>query len=198
MVKDHEKNSVLISKIKSQLDTLIATVLIGTNFVNTLNSAVVTAFAIKVFGPEYVTAATSVILILVIVFVEIIPKTYAAICSKRACQITAVPIFIIEKVLFIVVKIFCLFTKFIDFLEKIVFKKTRPLITEEELRTLIEVGETEGTIEANEKLMLDRLFEFSDLTVHSIMRHRSLVKYVSIQATLELILADISFNEPII
>ena len=168
-----------ISKIKSQLDTLIATVLIGTNFVNTLNSAVVTAFAIKVFGPEYVTAATSVILILVIVFVEIIPKTYAAICSKRACQITAVPIFVIEKVLFIVVEIFCLFTKFIDFLEKIVFKKTRPLITEEELRTLIEVGETEGTIEANEKLMLDRLFEFSDLTVHSIMRHRSLVKYVS-------------------
>ena len=189
MVKDHEKNSVLISKIKSQLDTLIATVLIGTNFVNTLNSAVVTAFAIKVFGPEYVTAATSVILILVIVFVEIIPKTYAAICSKRACQITAVPIFVIEKVLFIVVKVFCLFTKFIDFLEKIVFKKARPLITEEELRTLIEVGETEGTIEANEKLMLDRLFEFSDLTVHSIMRHRSLVKYVSIQAKLEEVIA---------
>lgn len=189
MVKDHEKNSVLISKIKSQLDTLIATVLIGTNFVNTLNSAVVTAFAIKVFGPEYVTAATSVILILVIIFVEIIPKTYAAICSKQACQITAVPIFVIEKVLFIVVKIFCLFTKLIDFLEKIVFKKTRPLITEEELRTLIEVGETEGTIEANEKLMLDRLFEFSDLTVHSIMRHRSLVKYVSIQATLENVIA---------
>ena len=189
MVKDHEKNSVFISKIKSQLDTLIATVLIGTNFVNTLNSAVVTAFAIKVFGPEYVTAATSVILILVIVFVEIIPKTYAAICSKRACQITAVPIFVIEKILFIVVKVFCLFTKFIDFLEKIVFKKTRPLITEEELRTLIEVGETEGTIEANEKLMLDRLFEFSDLTVHSIMRHRSLVKYVSIQATLEDVIA---------
>lgn len=185
MVKDHEKNSALISKIKSQLDTLIATVLIGTNFVNTLNSAVVTAFAIKVFGPEYVSAATSVILILVIIFVEIIPKTYAAICSKQACQISAVPIYVIEKVLFVVVKIFCLFTKFIDFLEKIVFKKTRPLITEEELRTLIEVGETEGTIEANEKLMLDRLFEFSDLTVHSIMRHRSLVKYVSIQATLE-------------
>ena len=61
MIKDKEKHAQLISRLRSNLDELIATVLIGTNFVNTLNSALATAFAVKVFGAEYVSAATAVV-----------------------------------------------------------------------------------------------------------------------------------------
>ena len=56
------------------------------------------------------------------------------------------------------------------------------VVTEEELKALIEVGEKEGTLEAGEKQMLYKIFRFSDLTVHNIMKHRSLIKAVPLEA----------------
>ena len=187
--KEKARHADLIAKLRSNLDELIATVLIGTNFVNTFNSAVTTAFAVKVFGAEYVSAATAVILFLVIIFVEIVPKTFAAINTETAVKNTAIPVYLIKAVLYPVVKTFCLFTRFIDFAEKKIFKSKRVLVTEDELKTLIEVGEKEGTLEQSERKMLERLFEFSDLSVHSIMRHRSLVKYISTETSLDEVIA---------
>ncbi|MBS7242196.1 MAG: HlyC/CorC family transporter [Treponema sp.] len=187
--KEKARHADLIAKLRSNLDELIATVLIGTNFVNTFNSAVTTAFAVKVLGAEYVSAATAVILFLVIIFVEIVPKTFAAINTETAVKNTAIPVYLIKAVLYPVVKTFCLFTRFIDFAEKKIFKSKRVLITEDELKTLIEVGEKEGTLEQSERKMLERLFEFSDLNVHSIMRHRSLVKYISTESSLDEVIA---------
>lgn len=187
--KEKARHADLIAKLRSNLDELIATVLIGTNFVNTFNSAVTTAFAVKVLGAEYVSAATAVILFLVIIFVEIVPKTFAAINTDTAVKNTAIPVYLIKAVLYPVVKTFCLFTRFIDFAEKKIFKSKRVLVTEDELKTLIEVGEKEGTLEQSERKMLERLFEFSDLSVHSIMRHRSLVKYISTESSLDEVIA---------
>lgn len=187
--KEKARHADLIAKLRSNLDELIATVLIGTNFVNTFNSAVTTAFAVKVLGAEYVSAATAVILFLVIIFVEIVPKTFAAINTETAVKNTAIPVYLIKAVLYPVVKTFCLFTRFIDFAEKKIFKSKRVLVTEDELKTLIEVGEKEGTLEQSERKMLERLFEFSDLSVHSIMRHRSLVKYISTESSLDEVIA---------
>ena len=187
--KEKARHADLIAKLRSNLDELIATVLIGTNFVNTFNSAVTTAFAVKVLGAEYVSAATAVILFLVIIFVEIVPKTFASINTETAVKNTAIPVYLIKAVLYPVVKTFCLFTRFIDFAEKKIFKSKRVLVTEDELKTLIEVGEKEGTLEQSERKMLERLFEFSDLSVHSIMRHRSLVKYISTESSLDEVIA---------
>lgn len=178
MLKENAKNSIRVYKIKSELDQLISTVLIGTNFVNTLNSSIATAFAIKVFGAEYVSFATAAITILVIVFAEIIPKTFASFNQKIVAQNSAVPILIIQKIFFPVIWLFFQFTKFLDILEKKLIKAKRPLITEEELKALIAIGENEGTLEQDERKMLERIFEFSDLRVHNIMRHRSLVRHI--------------------
>lgn len=178
MLKENAKNSIRVYKIKSELDQLISTVLIGTNFVNTLNSSIATAFAIKVFGAEYVSFATAAITILVIVFAEIIPKTFASFNQKTVVQNSAVPILIIQKIFFPVIWLFFQFTKLLDFLEKKIIKVKRPLITEEELKALIAIGENEGTLEQDERKMLERIFEFSDLRVHNIMRHRSLVRHI--------------------
>lgn len=178
MLKENAKNSIRVYKIKSELDQLISTVLIGTNFVNTLNSSIATAFAIKVFGAEYVSFATAAITILVIVFAEIIPKTFASFNQKTVVQNSAVPILIIQKIFFPVIWLFFQFTKLLDFLEKKIIKAKHPLITEEELKALIAIGENEGTLEQDERKMLERIFEFSDLRVHNIMRHRSLVRHI--------------------
>ena len=188
MLKDKEKNAGRVSYLKARLDTLISTVLIGTNFVTVLCSSLATAFSMKMFGAEYVSYTTAVVSVFVIIFTEIVPKTYAGIETKKVVQRSALPIIVFQKIIFPVVKLFSLLTKFIDVIERKLVKQNRQLITDEEFKTLLEVGETEGTLEQEERRMLDRIFEFSDLTVHSIMRHRSLVRYVEVTDSLETVL----------
>ncbi|MCR5081289.1 MAG: hemolysin family protein [Treponema sp.] len=189
MLSNNEKNSELVAKLRSNLDMLISTVLIGTNFVNTLNSALVTAFALKVFGTRYITAATFAIFVLIIIFAEIIPKSHATFCKEKVAQDNAKKINFIQKTFYPVVYLFFKLSKLIESLERSIFRNARPLITEEELKLLLEVGANEGTLEHNEHLMLERIFEFTDLTIHDIMRHRSLVKYVDVNDSFEKVLS---------
>lgn len=185
MQKDREKHANLIAHLKSKLDSVISTVLIGTNIVTVLCSSLATAYSMKHFGSKYVSLATAVVSVFVIIFTEIVPKTYAGVHTKKAAQTSAVPISIFQKIIFPVVWIFSCLTKLLDFIESRTGKTNHQLITDEEFKTLLDVGETEGTLEQNERQMLDRIFEFSDITVHSIMRHRSLVKYVNVTDSLD-------------
>ncbi len=182
MLKAREKNATLVARLRSNLDSLISTALVGTNLITTLLSAVATAYAMQVFGPGYVSLATAVISMLVIIFSEIIPKTYAAVRPKDIAVVSAKPIILIQKLLFPVVWTFGGLSKLINFVEDHLIKKKMPLVTEDELRTLLDVGKDEGTLEDVETQMLVRLFDFSGIRVRDIMRHRSFVKYVPIDA----------------
>lgn len=185
MVQDNVKNAKKVSKLKNNLDRLISTVLIGTNFITTLSSAVATAFSMNVLGPEYVSYGTALISVCIIIFSEIVPKTYAAVRSDEVALKSARTIIILQKILFPLVYIFDLLAKFINFLERSLIRTESPLITEDELKMLLDVGKKEGTLEEDEKKMLDRIFEFSDLQVRGIMRHRSFIKYVKIDDTID-------------
>ena len=189
MVKDGEKNSRLIQRLRENLDRLISTVLIGTNLVTTLMSALATKLSVNVFGAEYVSYGTAVVSIMVIIFSEIIPKTYAAARPRQVAEHSAKPIAVLQKVAFPVVFMFDQLTRFVSFVEHKLLRKKRPLITEEELKVLLDVGKNEGTLEEDEKKMLERLFEFSDLKVEDISRHRSLVRYVNVTDSLEEVIA---------
>lgn len=189
MMKDKKPNAKLVSKLKNNLDTLIATVLIGTNLVTSSISAIATAFSVNFLGAEYVTYGTALVSVLVIIFSETIPKTFAAEKSELTCQRSAPIIALIQKIFFPIVWLFEKLTQGLNFLEKKIVHNKKPLLTEDELMTLIEVGENEGTLESNERKMLERLFEFSDLSVHDIMRHRSLVKFVNVEDDLNTVIS---------
>ena len=92
------------------------------------------------------------------------------------------PVVVIQKLFFPVVWLFGGLSKLISFAEDRLIREKRPLVTEEELRTLLDVGKDEGTLEAVETQMLVRLFDFSGIRVRDIMRHRSFVKYVPVDA----------------
>ncbi len=185
MVKDNKRNAKKVLRLRNNLESLIATVLIGTNLVTTLISALATNLSIKILGSEYVSYGTALVSILVIIFSETIPKTYAAIRSEKTAIRSANIIIIIQTVLFPIVWIFQQLTKFLNFIEKKFLKTKKSLLTEDELKTLIEVGQKEGTLEINERKMLERLIQFSDLSVHEIMRHRSLVKFVNVEDSVD-------------
>ena len=179
MLKANEKNSKKIFRLRNNLDTLISTVLIGTNLVTTFLSSLATAFSIEIFGSKYVSCATALTSILIIIFGEIIPKTFAASKPKKTAQGSASAILVIQKLFFPIVWIFKQFSSFLEFAERTIFKTKQQIITEDELKTLVAVGQNEGTLESDEKNMLDRIFEFSDLQAKDIMRHRSFIQYVS-------------------
>ena len=164
------KNAQLIHRLVTNIDKLIATILVGNNFVNIAISAISTALFIYLLGPKWgIIIATIVITTLILIFAEIIPKILAAQYSEKISLSVAQPIQFIIELLNPLTKIF---TKVSNFVIRILGGKTlkrSPLITEEEIRLMIEVGKEEGVLADEERKMLHRIFEFGDTKVSEVM-----------------------------
>ena len=179
-----------IQHLKKDTNKLLSLILIGINFITSLTSGLAATIAIKLAGNSGFAYATAIISFVLIVFGEIMPKTVASVYSVQTASIFATPLLILEKVLFPIVWIFSTITNGITKILTHFVTESRDLITEEELKSLIAVGENEGTLESSEKRMLYKIFEFTDLKVHDIMRHKSHVHFVPENATYDQI-ADI-------
>ncbi len=179
-----------IQHLKKDTNKLLSLILIGINFITSLTSGLAATIAIKLAGNSGSAYATAIISFVLIVFGEIMPKTVASVYSVQTASIFAAPLLILEKILFPIVWIFSTITNGITKVLTHFVTESRDLITEEELKSLIAVGENEGTLESSEKRMLYKIFEFTDLKVHDIMRHKSHVQFVPENATYDQI-ADI-------
>lgn len=172
---ENRKGIKKIVKIKSNMDQFLTLILIGNNFVNTLASSLATALAISIIGQNGIGIATIVMTVFIIIFGEILPKNVATFYSYQVARRFAPILIIVKRILFPLVWLFSLLTKGINRIESVIFKKQKPLVTEAELKTLIELGNSEGTLESGEKNMLNKIFEFSDLRVRDIMKPKILV-----------------------
>lgn len=179
MVEQGKKGAKLAASLKQKMDSLLTTVLIGTNLLNSLTSALATALAISVFGKSSVEIVPFIVTFVITTFGQIIPKTAAALNPELFATICAVPLRVIETVMFPVVWIFEKLSHDIVKIAEILFKPNKAIITEEELKTLIDLGENEGTIEKDESYMLNKLIRFNDLSVNDIMKHRSKVSMIN-------------------
>lgn len=179
--KDGNKKNTPAKKIhslKKDTNKLLSLILIGINFITSLASGLAATIAIKIAGNAGSAYATIVISFLLIIFGEIMPKTVAAVFPVQTAGKFAGTLILLQKLFFPVVWLFSKITNVITgFLNHFV-SESRELITEEELKSLIAVGENEGTLESSEKRMLYKIFEFTDLRVHDIMRHKSHVHFV--------------------
>ncbi|WP_296669241.1 MULTISPECIES: hemolysin family protein [unclassified Treponema] len=179
--KDGDKKNTPAKKIqflKKDTNRLLSLILIGINFVTSLASGLAAMIAIKIAGNSGSTYATIIISFVLIVFGEIMPKTVAAVYPVQMASIFASPLIFLEKLLFPIVWLFSKITDFITEILTSFIHEGRELITEDELKSLIAVGANEGTLENSEKRMLYKIFEFTDLKVHDIMRHKSQVQFV--------------------
>lgn len=167
-----------IADLKKDTNKLLSLILIGINFVTALTSGLAASLAIKIAGDAGSAYATFIIAFILIIFGEIMPKTVAAVYPVQTASRFAGLLTLLQKLFFPVVWVFSKITACITKFFSIFIKENKELITEEELKSLIAVGENEGTLETNEKRMLYKIFEFTDLTVHDIMRHKSQVKFV--------------------
>ncbi|MCF0242744.1 MAG: HlyC/CorC family transporter [Treponema sp.] len=178
MIQEKRPNAKLVQTLKKDMDSFLTTVLIGTNFVNSLASALATALAVELMGNGGVGVVTVVISFMITVFGQIVPKTLAGVKTEETASFSSLPIYILQKIFFPIIWLFSGISKLAVILGGKIFKQSNSGITTEEIETLIQVGETEGTLEKDESKMLKKVFSFNDLSVNDIMHHRSFVSMV--------------------
>ena len=158
-----------IEKILKEPDQLIGTLLVGNNIVNIAATAAATAIAISIFGKEGIFIATVCMTLILLIFSEITPKTYAA---YNAMKFSLVAIYPVRFFIVLFHPIVWVTSRISHFLLLIMGQKGKSRwspITEEEIETLIEVGEEEGAFEPRKGRMLAGIFDLTDLTVEDLM-----------------------------
>lgn len=183
MVEERKPYAKIISKLKSDMDKFLTTVLIGTNFLNSLASAIATALAINVLGKRNSAIAPFVTAFFITVFGQIMPKTAAGIYPEKIAGFTSLPLTFLEKIFFPIIWIFERLSHCVVFIAEKFIKNDGTIVTEEELKTLIDVGSTEGTIEKDESELLNKIIKFNNLLINDVMKHRSAVSMIDVDAT---------------
>ena len=178
MVEQGRRNAKKVAALKSNMDRLLTTVLIGTNFLNSLASAIATALAIELLGSKGTAIAPFVTAFFITTFAQIIPKTAAGLHPDKFTCNSALTLLILEKLFFPIVWLFERLSHIAVFLVEKIMKPQGAIVTEEDLKTLIDVGSHEGTIEKDESRMLNKIIKFNNLLVNDVMKHRSQVSMI--------------------
>lgn len=190
MVDKGRRNAKKVQKLKNNMDRLLTTVLIGTNFLNSLASSLATAFAIELLGESAIAYVPFIVAFFITTFGQIVPKTAAGLYPENFTCMFAIPLLVLQKIFFPVVWIFERISHVVVVIITKVVKTQNAIITEEELTTLIDLGKNEGTIEENESKMLNKIIKFNDLCVNDILKHRSFISMIDTDATLDDVISE--------
>jgi len=166
-------------------ERFITAVLIGNNVVNVTASVIATAAALRVFGSPGIAVATGLMTFLLLVFGEIIPKTFATRNAERVSLQTAYALRVITKSLQPIVGVFTTLTAGVMRLLGWDYRRRSPLVTEEEIKMLLRLGEEEGTIEHDEREIIHKVFKFTDQVAAGVMTPREKMVVIEDNSTLE-------------
>lgn len=180
------KRAKNIQRLILNLDKFIGAILVFNNFVNIAISAIVTAICILIFGYKWgIVIATLFTAFFIVILCEITPKILAIKHTERIALFIAPIMELFIKFFKPVIAIFIAASNFLIKLLGIAQAKRSPLITEEELRLMIELGREEGFLSDEEGKMLQRIFEFGDTRVKDIMVPQDKIMAVNIEASPE-------------
>ncbi|MDY6966638.1 MAG: hemolysin family protein [Halobacteriota archaeon] len=173
-----------LQKLLEDPHRLLSTILLCNNFVNIAASAIATSLAIDYFNSYGVAFATGGMTFLILTFGEITPKRVAIRHAERFSLLVAGPIAVLSFVLFPISRVLNAIT---DPFVKLTGGEDRenPLVTEEEIRTLVDVGEKEGVFEENEREMIHRVFELGDTVVRELMTARTDMVSLEVKQSME-------------
>ncbi|WP_342026593.1 hemolysin family protein [Proteiniborus ethanoligenes] len=185
MLEDNIKGAETIDKLVKNPSKLLSAILIGNNVVNIGASALATSLAIDYYGSTGVGISTGIMTLLVLIFGEITPKSLAAQNSEKVSLRVAKFIHIVTIILN---PIILFLTRITNLLIRLMGGKTdrkQPFITEEELRTIVNVSHEEGVLEVEEKDMIYNVFEFGDSKAKDVMTPRTDMVAIEINSSYE-------------
>ena len=160
----------MVEKILENPERLIGTILLGNNLVNVAMSAIATVLAIMLWGEKGIIYVTVIMTLLILIFAEITPKVYAKYFNERVslfvAPVMSVAMAVSKPVIGVITFIS---TEFLLLIGIDVKKVKRPLFTEAELQSCIKMAWDDGTITADERSLLGRVFALNDMPVQEIM-----------------------------
>ena len=180
--KKGNKRAIYVLKILNQKDNVISSLLLSNNLVNILASSLATVFFYNIFGVEGIFYSTLIMTVVLVIFAEVLPKTYALNKPTRTALLISPFIYYLNKLLFIFV---FLINKFVKILvkNKEIDNKIRDQQSEEELKGVIDLYKTSNPDYEQEKEMLQSILQLNDITVEEIFTHRKNI--FSIDSSLE-------------
>ena len=182
LIESGSKRAMTVDRIIENKGKMLSAILIGNNIVNLSASTLTTSLVISLWGNYATGIATGILTILVLIFGEISPKTaatlyadtfalaYAPVIRGLMTVLTPV-IYIIDKLAGIVLKLLGLDQK-----------NMNQAITEEELRTFVDVSHEDGVIEQEEKEIINNLFDFGESKVKDIMIPRIDMSLIDVES----------------
>lgn len=189
LVEQGSKPAQIIEKLLKNPDRLLATTLVGTNIAMVTGSALATTLLGKFFPEKAAFFATLIMVPLILIFAETIPKT---VYRYHADQITfrvAYPLRWAYTLLYPIMRLVSFFTSAILRLLKAKKKIKSPFVTREELQALVRMGRREGVLETTEEELIHRVFEMEETTVDKAMVPREKIVAVREEATLDEVLS---------
>ena len=186
MVRTKAKGADRVERIAGRPEKLLPTVLTGNNLANVMAASLATSVIASYLSPTLtVIVSTAGVTILLLVFAETLPKTVASRRAEETAMSVVRPLEFAQMLFFPVVWA-------LERLSSLVARLAsagKPRITEEEIRSLIDVAENEGAMEPEEAQMLERVFHFGDRQVHEVMTPRTEIAWVEKGSTLEQVLS---------
>ena len=188
MADEKVKNARIVLKLIENQTKMLSAILIGNNIVNLTASSLTTSFAIQIAqksGFSEMTsiitgAATGILTVLILIFGEIVPKTLATMSAERLALTYAKPVYAVTTVLTPVAFLMNQISKGLLIILRIDTKK-QPAITENELRTIVDVSHKEGVIESEERQMITNVVDFGDSLAKDVMVPKMDVAFANVK-----------------
>ena len=178
--KDGDKRAAAVNRLIANRENLIGAILLGNNLVNILASVLATSLFTTLFGPGglALATATAVMTVLVLVFAEVLPKTYAITRTDAMAMSVARPIGGLVLLVSWIVKV-------IQFIVSTTLRlvglgdPAETVTADQEIRGAIDLHASEGGVDAEDRLRLVGALDLKDLTVEDVMIHRKNIKMLN-------------------
>ena len=170
--KKGNKRAGYVLKMLNNLDNVISSLLLSNNLVNILASSLATAVLYDLFGVSGIFYATLIMTILIVIFAEILPKTYSLNRPTRTSLLISPIIYYLSKILYPIIFLINLIVKNIFLRNHKNDNKIKDEQSEEELQGVIDMYKTSSPDSEHEKDMLQSILTLNDTTVEEVFTHR--------------------------
>ena len=194
LAKEKNKAAIRIEKLLRRPDRLLGIILIGNNFVNILASALTTILFMKLYGDVGVLIGSILLTIVILIFSEVTPKTFAAIKPEPLAFFSSFPLKILQKALFPLVSVINYFSNFLlRFLGINRTENNGEDVSPEELKAILE---TSGDlIPTRYQDMLLSILELDKISIEEVMTQRSEIIGIDLSDNFNEILEQLQKNQ---
>lgn len=185
LIQDGNKKAKRVAKILEDKDSMLSAILIGNNIVNIFASSLTTTLVYEVYGNEFVSIATGILTIVVLMFGEIMPKTIAGKYAEKIAMIYAPVLYLLIKVMTPVIWVVNFISGIFMRIFRVETKASDTRVTEDVLKTMLDMSLEDDEIEPEEHEIINNVLESNELCAKDIMVPRSNVIGITDEYTYE-------------